>query len=242
MTDFAAKLIHLIHMLRRVVAEHVVACERPPQPVWLGTRVFAPVHSPSPHKPHPPATWNLLTLRLRRLANRLNALFLRWQQGRLAPPRPPAAPLNAPIPASIGPPMGPSHPPAGQAAARPPYLRLPRERGWINRRIAAAAPCAGLLGSFLQQPEAARFHAEIPGAARLLRPLCHALAVDLPPWLKLPPRRTRPRRLAPPATPPRSGWGRGQRRPRSHPAPMLPTDKPLPGYVATTATAWKKSR
>lgn len=223
MPEFAAKLIHMIHLLRRVVAEFVVASERPPQPVWLGTRVFVPVIAPPRHKPHPIATWNLLTLRLQRLANRLQSLYIRWQQGRLKPAR-----ARAPRPA--------------RTAPAQPYQRLPRERGWINRRIDAAAPCAGLLGSFLQQPEAARFHAEIPGVARLLRPLCHALAVDLPPWLKLPPRRTRPRRPALPAPSPRSGWGRGQRRPRSHPAPMLPTDKPLPGYVAATAKAWKKSR
>jgi len=229
MPEFAAKLIHMIHLLRRVVAEFVVASERPPQPVWLGTRVFVPVIAPPRHKPHPIATWNLLTLRLQRLANRFQSLFVRWQQGRLKPARP-----RGPAPSAMPRPARP--------APAQPYQRLPRERGWINRRVTAAAPCAGLLGSFLQQPDAARFHAEIPQSARLLRPLCHALGVDLPPWLARPARPKRPRPPSMPAAPAQQCWGRGRRRPRSHPAPMLPTDRPLPGYVALTATAWKKSR
>ena len=225
MPEFAAKLIHMIHLLRRVVAEFVVACERPPQPVWLGTRVFVPVIAPPRHKPYPLETWNLLTLRLQRLANRFQSLFVRWQQGTLKPPRPrPAATTATTTPSTRTP---------------KPYIRLPRERGWINKRIDASGQCGGLLTSFLQQPEAERFHAEIPQSARLLRPLCHALAVDPPAWLKLPPRPRRPRPRKP-ATPAQPGWGRGQR-PRTHPYPMLPTDKPLRDYVLATAKAWKKT-
>ena len=224
MTEFAAKLIHMIHLLRHVVAEFVVACERPPQPVWLGTRVFVPVIAPPRHKPYPLETWNLLTIRLQRLANRLQSLFARWQQGTLKPPRPRAS--------------RPAGHPARPAPAQP-YQRLPRERGWINRRVEAAAQCCGLLHNFLQQPDAECFHAEIPQSARLLRPLCHALAVDHPTWLKLPPR---PRRKRPrsPAAPSQPAWPSGQR-PKTHPYPMLPTDKPLRDYVLATAKAWKKS-
>jgi hypothetical protein len=76
--------------------------------------------------------------------------------------------------------------------------RLPRARGWITRRIPEAGPSAGWLEYLLQQPHTQDFVQAAPQAARLLRPLCHALAVDQPAWLQLPPRPRKPRKPRPP--------------------------------------------
>ena len=85
----------------------------------------------------------------------------------------------------------------GPATPRPAYTRLPTTRGWINARIPDAAPCAGTLILLLQDPEMPALVRAAPQTGRLLRPLCRALAVDLPDWLRLPPRPPSP----PPPTP-----------------------------------------
>jgi hypothetical protein len=76
--------------------------------------------------------------------------------------------------------------------------RLPRGHGWITRRIPEAGPSAGALHDLLQTTNIQDFVQAAPQAARLLRPLCHALGLDQPTWLKLPPRPRKPRKPRPP--------------------------------------------
>ena len=88
----------------------------------------------------------------------------------------------------------------------------------IRRHVVAAS----LIGSALL--------ATAPQAGRLLRPLCHALAVDLPACLRRPSRpRARPRapRPAPAPQPPAP----------QPPAPQPPAPRFEP-YVAAAARAW----
>jgi hypothetical protein len=69
----------------------------------------------------------------------------------------------------------------------------------VNLRVPEAGQAAAMLHMMLHEaPDARAFLTEVPRAARLLRPLCHALAVDPPAWLKLPPRPRRPRAARPP--------------------------------------------
>jgi len=206
MLSIAAHLTLIIGRLGTAVSRFVALQGRAPRVVLLGTRYFTEEIRPSPHRPIPADTWNLLIRRVSRLAERFQTLVARWHAGAIAPPRPQAA---APAPRQD----------------RAPYLRLPRERGWISKRVAEAGPCAGNLRDWSQQPELSRFLAEVPRAGRLLRPLCHALGLDPPQCLKLPPR---PRAKRPP-------------RPRKPPAfGRMPTDHPLPSYVRATVRAWKK--
>ena len=204
MVKIIPRLLAIIARLRQAVATHVAAQARPPIVVWLGTRVFMEAPPPPRVPALPAATWNLLCARLERLAERIQSLFARWQAGALPRPR-------APRPAT--------------GRARKPYVRLPAARGWINARVAPAASCAGNLRTLLQEPDVARFAAQVPQAGRLLRPLCRALALDLPSWLRLPPRPRRPRpRPAPP--------------PVATPEPGTP-DRPLQPYIRAAARAWR---
>lgn len=224
MSAIEAFLIGMIDHLRRAVAEFVVARARPPQRVWLGDRAFAPVVPPPRQAPLPDATWLLLHARLGRLAARVRSLFARWQAGTLKPTR-------------VGG-LGESRvsPPPESAAVEPrqraPYTRLPTARGWISAHIDAAGPSGGPLHALLQRPEAPDFLAACPRAGRLLRPICRALAVDLPPWLKLPPRprraRPKPARTVAAARTSRKTGG------------LAPTDRPLPRYVLAAARAWRR--
>ncbi len=142
---------------------------RSPNCVLLGTQMFVALVRPSPHKPLPPATWHLLTERLARLAKRFRALAARVAAGASTPrPSRPAKPR-----------------PDKPRLAKP---SLPTGRGWITLRIEAAAPCGGELHMLLQEPELPALVRAAPQAGRLLRPLCRALGVDLPDWLRLPPR------------------------------------------------------
>lgn len=116
----------------------------------------------------------MLWLRLQRLADRFAALHDHWRRGCVLGPRPkrPSRPTSAPAP----------------------QLRLPRAFAWVNYRIPESAPPTGMLKSLLlNEPETRRFVAEVPRAGRLLRPLCQALGVAQPEWLKLPPRPRKPR-------------------------------------------------
>lgn len=129
----------------------------------------------------PIPSWALLQQRLTRIAARFQALFDRWQSNTLPTPR-------APRPSRT------SRPAPHQA------LRLPRAQGWVSRRIPEAAPAAGFLISLLQNPETRPFVQAAPQAGRMLRPLCRALGIPQPDWLKLP-ARPRPPRAPRPAKP-----------------------------------------
>jgi hypothetical protein len=207
MLDVAARFDLILSRLQQAVARFLLREAALPYAVWLGTRLFVAAPALSPHRRIPAETWHLLIARAQRLALRFRRLVQAWQAGTLKPPRParrPGADAGSP------------------AAAKTTAMRLPQERGWINKRIPEAAPCAGLLGALLQWPALERFHAEVPRAGRLLRPICHALGQDPPPWLRLPPRRPAPRPAAPtPAAPP------------------VP-QRPLQPYVRAAARAWKR--
>ena len=164
--------------LRRAVTAFAVQQLRGPRQVLLGHQVLVELTPPSRHPPIPTATWTLLTDRLGRLAQRLRSLFARIEAGTIAPPR-------------VSP--APAHPPALRPQREhPPYPRLPSARGWINARVAEAAPCGGEMHMLLQDPATAALVSAAPQAGRLLRPLCRALAVDLPDWLRLPARTPAP--------------------------------------------------
>ena len=193
-------LTGLIQGLRRVIARAAPVVSAPARPIWAGPElrwIMAP-HGDLPLLPGP--VWTLLWFRLERLGNRLTRLYAQWQQGTLPKPRPGTTrskPVRKPAP------QLPEFPgTAGMSLVDAP-ARLPQGRGWITRRIPETGPSAGALHDLLQQPHTQDFVQAAPQAARLLRPLCHALGVDQPAWLKLPacprpqrkPRPPKPRRL-----------------------------------------------
>ncbi len=150
-------------------------------------------HGDLPLLPGP--VWSLLWFRLERLGNRLTRLYESWQAGTLPTPRPKTVRAKSARnpPAEI-----PERPVApGMPLVKAP-ARLPRCRGWITRRIPEAGPSAGWLEYLLQQPHTQDFVQAAPQAARLLRPLCHALGVDQPAWLQRPARPRKPRKPRPP--------------------------------------------
>ena len=195
MIQFTHIITGLIQGLRRVIARAAPVVSAPARPIWAGPElrwIMAP-HGDLPLLPGP--VWTLLWFRLERRGNRLTRLYDRWQQGTLPKPRPKTIrPKSAQKPT---PPQIPELPAPGMPLVESPP-RLPRGRGWIIRRIPEAGPSAGALHDLLQQADIRTFIEAAPQAARLLRPLCHALAVDQPAWLQLPPRPRKPRKPRPP--------------------------------------------
>ena len=148
--------------------------------------------------------------RLWRLAHRFDALALRWHAGTLPKRR-------------VGPPR-PPHPqtPRPHTAPRA-HLRSGR-MAWLIRLHQRTAQFAGQVEVFLAQPETRALAAEAPQAGRLLRPLCRALGLPTPDYLRLPPRPPRP--VQPKPIPPK-------------PAQAKPA-KPRPGTAA--AVTWRTYR
>jgi len=132
-----------------------------------------------------PAMVELVFKRLTRMWTRLTTLTEAQRMGTLRPiaPRRPR----------------PGRPRPALAADRP---RLPPQRfGWLIRTVPEKHLLAfwrGPLEELLADPETIALAAAGPRAGRLLRPLCAMLAVDLPDYLKLPPRPRRPRPPRPP--------------------------------------------
>ncbi len=153
----------------------------PPQPAFIGHHTYVPITEPERLPPLSAAQWQLFWNRTARAVGRVAALFQAWQAGTLKPPAPVRP--KSPTPAEARP------------EPRPAPLRLPRGFAWLNHRAPEVAPAAGMLDLLVQEPELRRFATEVPRAARLLRPLCHALGIRPPPELRLPPR---PRRKRPP--------------------------------------------
>ncbi len=211
----------VLRLVQRAVAGYLARQARGPLVVLLGTRYFTEAVAPSPHRPIPVPVWNLLVARLDRLATRFTRLVQRWESGTLPKLRPGRAGRRAGR--SEGRRAGE---PTEPQPARPPILRLPRERGWINKRLPEAGNAGGLLHALMQWPEWPQFLAEVPRALRLIRPICHALATDLPPGAALPPRPRTPRRKRPaaPSLPPPS-----------------PTWRPIAPNILAAAKAWKKT-
>ncbi len=190
-------LTGLIEGLRRVVSAAAPVLAAPPRPVYRGVQDgwVLPPHAHLPPIPGP--VWTLLWLRLNRLANRLTRLYDHWQEGTLPTPRTAIPRTAIPRPGSArqrpAPSQIPALPIAGTHLVDAP-ARLPRGRGWITRRIPQAGPSAGWLHELLQHAHTRDFVQAAPQAARLLRPLCHALGIDQPGWLKRPPRPPHPRK------------------------------------------------
>ena len=221
-------LIGLIEGLRRIVAAAAPAVAVPARPIYANGADgwVMPPHAHLPILPGP--VWSLLWLRLHRLSSRLTRLYTLWLAGTLPTPRPKSAtrgPQAAPaLPAQI-----PQLPCPGAPLAAAP-ARLPRGHGWVLRRIPAAGPSAGWLHELLQHDHTRDFVAAAPQAARLLRPLCRALAVEQPDWLKRPVRPPAPRkRRAPSTTTPRPRKGR--------PLPLTHPDLKLQPYVIRAVRA-----
>jgi hypothetical protein len=176
-------------------------------------------HGDLPLLPGP--VWTLLWFRLERLGNRLARLHERWRTNTLPTPRPKTT--TRPNSVRKPPPQIPEFPAAAGTKLVDAPTRLPRGRGWIVKRIPDSGPSAGALHDLLQQADTRTFIEAAPQAARLLRPLCHALGLDQPEWLKLPPRPRPPRK---PRTP----------RPRpARPLPLTHPDLGLQPYVIRAA-------
>ncbi len=110
--------------------------------------------------------------RLRRLLARFTALVAAVEAGRLPVPRRAAASSSRPRPA------------AGAT-------RLPGRSGWLLTLAPALETRVGRsqVESLLADPALVTLLAQAPQAGRILRPLCHMLRIELPPALRLKPRR-----------------------------------------------------
>ena len=204
------------------IGAYVRRLATPPQPVWIGDRVFIARPEPEPLPRLADELWALFLRRLNRAVHRFHALHRAWSDGTLAPPRPRAARPDSARPESTRP---DSAIPDSAIPASAPRLRLPRAHGWVNRRVANSHQCAGLLHALLQESSIAAFVQAVPRAGRHLRPLCVALGVDQPDWLRLPPRPRKPRAPRP-------------RKPR--PLSLNDPSLTLRPWVIAAARAWKR--
>ncbi len=213
MITISTRLGAILTTLRQAIAAFAVQQNRAQTVVWLGTIAYTPISHPNAPARLPDETWALLSNRLARIAAKFTALFARWRTNTLPTPRPSRA---------------------GRPYTPKPIPRLPATRGWVNHRVAEAAPCAGMLDILLQEPDLPRFLAEAPQAGRLLRPLCHALGLPEPSWLKLP---QRPKRIF---SPPARGRGEPEGGSSPTPKPQGTPFRPLQPYIRAAARAWKK--
>ena len=191
MRSITTHLTLIVDLLKRAIGIHLdrqarmVPRAQIPS-VGLGPGVtYAPPPAPPGPTPLPQQAYELLWHRAHRMAQRFLALFARWQANTL--PMPKLRPKR---------PRKPTEPDPN--APKP--LRLPRAFGWANHRLPEAAPATGTLEDLvLNRAEELRpFLQAAPQAGRLLRPLCQALGVKLPAYLRLPPRPRKPRKPRPP--------------------------------------------
>ena len=111
---------------------------------------------------------------------------------------------------------------------RPKTPHIPQGKGWLLKDLKHEAAYFRLrLEAFLDDPAVAEIFANTPRAARILRPLCHMLALDPP---CLPPPKPRVRKPAKPKP-------KAKRKPR-------PRSPVMPPYPTTSRTPWRiiKSR
>jgi hypothetical protein len=122
----------------------------------------------------------LLWRRLHRMASRFASILARLRAGTLPAP---GSARRSPAPAR---PAAASHPSQG-----PRPMELPRRVGWVTHEISMAVFRRYDLEDLLEHPETPALVAAAPQLGRILRPLCHMMAIRPPPWLRLP---RRPRR------------------------------------------------
>ena len=129
--------------------------------------------------------------RLRQLNARFFSVLARFRAGSLPKagtlPKPATPPADAPRAPK------PADPAAPQPGPRP--KSLPRQVGWLFRKISYAGHRREELQDLLDDPETEKLVADAPQLGRTLRPLCRMLGVAPPAWLRLP---ARPRRPLPP--------------------------------------------
>jgi hypothetical protein len=129
-------------------------------------------------------------------------------------------------------------PEPAEAPAPPPPVgakksKLPGQNGWLLQTFPGhhIPYVRGHLIRFLEDPDTLSLHAANPRIGRVLRPICHMLAIPLPTYLKLP-RKPRPPRPKPARKP-----ARRSKKPEpsfydymlaKYPAPPRPT---LPGHI-----------
>ena len=116
---------------------------------------------------------------------------------------------------------------------------LPRQQGWLLQTFPGhhIPYVRGQLISFLADPDLSLLSSQNPNIGRVLRPLCHMLAIPLPDYLKLE-RKPRPPRPQPAQKPARKPARRAERKiepsfyeymlQKYPPAPARPT---LPGHI-----------
>ena len=221
MFNIAARIAWIATHLRNAIGVFAAREARAHQVTWLGNRAYVPVTQPNQPPKLPDQIWLLLWNRLGRWANRFNTLYDRWRSNTLPPQRTPR-----PRPQTVQPPQ-----------ETPPPVRLPSAHGWAGRRIPEAAPSAGQLEYLLQDPDTRALTEAAPQAGRLLRPLCRALGITQPAWLRLPSRPRRPSASAPLPSPSLAPFASNPSFPSATPKP---DDRPLPPYVKAAARAWKK--
>ena len=116
----------------------------------------------------------MLWMRMCRLRNRFERLVLLWERDRL--------------PASRAP--GPARP----RTPRPkPELRLPTAHGWLARLVNGTGGYGDHIAALLDDPDTRALVTAHPAAGRVLRPWAKMLGFSLPDYLKLAPRRRKPR-------------------------------------------------
>ena len=186
MRSITDHLTLLVDLLKRAIGVHLdrQARLRPHVPTMGLAIDYTPPQPPPGPQPLPQQAYELLWHRAHRIAHRFLALFARWQSNTLPTPR--IRPKTTRKPAD----------PTARTT-----LRLPRAFGWANKRLPESAPAAGTLEDLIvnRAAELRPFLQAAPQAARLLRPLCTALGVRPPEYLKLPPRPRKPRAPTPPS-------------------------------------------
>ena len=148
--------------------------------------------------------------RIGRMARRLDTLLTQYAAGTLPPPRPKP---------------GPRRTAAGAARKPRPNLHQPTRFGWMAQWVQLTTWSS--IDRWMQNPDMLAFIEAVPQAGRVLRPLCHMLAVDAPACLQRP----RQPRKKPAARKPAT-TRRPLVKPRRPPPPKPPAPHP---YRATPA-------
>ena len=97
-----------------------------------------------------------------------------------------------------------------RAASAAPRVRLPMEFGWVARLGEDVRMAAAMIGHHLNRTEVSALIAACPQAQRVLRPVCHLLAIDAPCVGRLVRKRSKIVVAAPPSprpSPARAGEG-----------------------------------